>query len=568
MQLVDRVNAASSSHSPTLGKGQANGLGATAELRPLGDPSPVAPVVLAILDGWGYRPEVDYNAIRNATTPVMDALWHAYPHTLIEASGGAVGLPDHQMGNSEVGHLTIGSGRIIRQELVRIGQAVRNGSIAANPALNDLADTLLAEGGTLHLIGLCSDGGVHSHVDHLGGLLRWAAGRGLTDVCIHVVTDGRDTATNSAPGFLATIERQIAEAGVGRIASLCGRYWAMDRDNRWDRTEKAYLLLTEESPLSSFSPAEILEASYAAGITDEFLEPVRLAPGLISAGDGLVCFNFRPDRVRQLVRALVLEPFEGFERRRIEPLHLVTFTQYEKGLPVAVAFPPESLDGLLGQVISDNGLRQFRTAETEKYPHVTYFMNGGIEQAFPGEDRHLVPSPRVATYDQAPAMSAETLTDSCVAAIKKGIYSLVVINYANPDMVGHTGLMEATTQAIATVDGCVGRLVEATNRMGGTLLITADHGNAELMQGPDGRPWTAHTTNPVPVILVEGEKRKLPGHGTDVHLREHGGLADIAPTLLAILGLPKPERMTGESLILPAGASPVVTSPLTRTLRV
>ena len=568
MQLVDRVNAASSSHSPTLGKGQANGLGATAELRPLVDPSPVAPVVLAILDGWGYRPEVDYNAIRNATTPVMDALWHAYPHTLIEASGGAVGLPDGQMGNSEVGHLTIGSGRIIRQELVRIGQAVRNGSIAANPALNDLADTLLAEGGTLHLIGLCSDGGVHSHVDHLGGLLHWAAGRGLTDVCVHVVTDGRDTATNSAPGFLATIERQIAEAGVGRIASLCGRYWAMDRDNRWDRTEKAYLLLTEESPLSSFSPAEILEASYAAGITDEFLEPVRLAPGVISAGDGLVCFNFRPDRVRQLVRALVLEPFQGFERRRIEPLHLVTFTQYEKGLPVAVAFPPESLDGLLGQVISDNGLRQFRTAETEKYPHVTYFMNGGIEQAFPGEDRHLVPSPRVATYDQAPAMSAETLTDSCLAAIKKGIYSLVVINYANPDMVGHTGLMEATTQAIATVDGCVGRLVEATNRMGGTLLITADHGNAELMQGPDGRPWTAHTTNPVPVILVEGEKRKLPGHGTDVHLREHGGLADIAPTLLAILGLPKPERMTGESLILPAGASPVVTSPVTRTLRV
>ena len=568
MPLADRVNAASSSHSPTLGKGPANGLGATAELRPLGDPSPVAPVVLAILDGWGYRPEVDYNAIRNATTPVMDALWHAYPHTLIEASGGAVGLPDGQMGNSEVGHLTIGSGRIIRQELVRIGQAVRNGSIAANPALNDLADTLLAEGGTLHLIGLCSDGGVHSHVDHLGGLLHWAAGRGLTDVCVHVVTDGRDTATNSAPGFLATIERQIAEAGVGRIASLCGRYWAMDRDNRWDRTEKAYLLLTEESPLSSFSPAEILEASYAAGITDEFLEPVRLAPGVISAGDGLVCFNFRPDRVRQLVRALVLEPFQGFERRRIEPLHLVTFTQYEKALPVAVAFPPESLDGLLGQVISDNGLRQFRTAETEKYPHVTYFMNGGIEQAFPGEDRHLVPSPRVATYDQAPAMSAETLTDSCLAAIKKGIYSLVVINYANPDMVGHTGLMEATTQAIATVDGCVGRLVEATNRMGGTLLITADHGNAELMQGPDGRPWTAHTTNPVPVILVEGEKRKLPGHGTDVHLREHGGLADIAPTLLAILGLPKPERMTGESLILPAGASPVATTPLPRTLRV
>ena len=567
MPLADRVNVASSSHHSTLGKGPTNGLGATAELPPLAHPSPVAPVVLAILDGWGYRPESDHNAIRSATTPVMDALWHAYPHTLIEASGGAVGLPDEQMGNSEVGHLTIGSGRIIRQELVRIGQAVRNGSIAANPALNGLADTLLADGGTLHLIGLCSDGGVHSHVDHLGGLLRWAAGRGLTDVCVHVVTDGRDTATNSAPAFLATIEGQIAAAGVGRIATLCGRYWAMDRDNRWDRTEKAYRLLTEEAPLQGSTPREIIEASYAAGITDEFLEPVRLSSGLIRSGDGLVCFNFRPDRVRQLIRALVVEEFSGFERQRIEPLHVVTFTQYEKGLPVAVAFPPESLDGLLGQVISDHGLRQFRTAETEKYPHVTYFMNGGIEQAFPGEDRHLVPSPRVATYDQAPAMSADTLTDSCIAAIQKGIYSLVVINYANPDMVGHTGLMEATTEAIATVDHCVGRLVEATNRMGGTLLITADHGNAELMQGPDGRPWTAHTTNPVPVILVEGEKRKLPGHGTDVHLREHGGLADIAPTLLAILGLPKPERMTGESLIIPAVTS-TVASPATQTLRV
>jgi len=567
MPLADRVNVASSSHHSTHGKGPTNGLGATAELPPPAHSSPIAPVVLAILDGWGYRPESDHNAIRSATTPVMDALWHAYPHTLIEASGGAVGLPDEQMGNSEVGHLTIGSGRIIRQELVRIGQAVRNGSIAANAALNGLADTLLADGGTLHLIGLCSDGGVHSHVDHLGGLLRWAAGRGLTDVCVHVVTDGRDTATNSAPGFLATIERQISEAGVGRIATLCGRYWAMDRDNRWERTEKAYRLLTEDAPLNPSTPGEIIEAAYAAGITDEFLEPVRLSSGLIRPGDGLVCFNFRPDRVRQLIRALVVEDFSSFERQRIEPLHVVTFTQYEKGLPVAVAFPPESLDGLLGQVISDHGLRQFRTAETEKYPHVTYFMNGGIEQAFPGEDRHLVPSPRVATYDQAPAMSAATLTDSCVSAIQKGIYSLVVINYANPDMVGHTGLMEATTEAIATVDHCVGRLVEATNRMGGTLLITADHGNAELMQGPDGRPWTAHTTNPVPVILVEGEKRKLPGHGTDVHLREHGGLADIAPTLLAILGLPKPERMTGESLITPAVASPE-TSPALRTLRV
>ena len=513
----------------------------------------VAPVVLAILDGWGYSPADAHNAIRAAETPVMDALWHAYPHTLIEASGGAVGLPDDQMGNSEVGHLTIGSGRIIRQELVRIGQAVKDGSLAANASLNALADSLQASGGSLHLIGLCSDGGVHSHIDHLGGLLHWAASRGLRSVCVHVVTDGRDTAPSSALAFIEAIEGQIKAAGVGQITTLCGRYWAMDRDNRWDRTEKAYRLLCEPGAISDATPAAILQQSYADGITDEFLEPVRLAAGLVQAGDGVVCFNFRPDRVRQLIRALVLEDFEPFARERISPLEVVTFTQYEKGLPVAVAFPPESLDGLLGQVVSEAGLRQFRTAETEKYPHVTYFMNGGIEQAFPGEDRHLVPSPRVSTYDQAPAMSAEQLTDNCIAAINKGIYALVVINYANPDMVGHTGQMDATQEAIAMVDRCVGRLMEATNRMGGTLLITADHGNAELMEGPDGRAWTAHTTNPVPVILVEGERRKLPGHGTAVQLREGGGLADVAPTLLEILGLEKPDLMSGCSLISPVG---------------
>ena len=532
-----------------------------------GGSNPVAPVVLCILDGWGYRHEDAHNAIRAAETPVMDALWHAYPHTLIQASGADVGLPDDQMGNSEVGHLTIGAGRIIRQELVRIGQAVRDGSIAANPELNALADRLLAKGGCLHLIGLCSDGGVHSHVEHLGGLLNWAASRGLTDVCIHVITDGRDTPTQSAPGFVAAIEAQIAAAGVGRISTICGRYWAMDRDNRWDRTEKAYRLLTETGEIMPASAQEVLQSSYADGVTDEFLEPTRLAAGTIEAGDGLICFNFRPDRVRQLVRALVLPEFDGFERQRIDNLQVVTFTQYEAGLPVAVAFPPESLDGLLGQVVSEAGLRQFRTAETEKYPHVTYFMNGGIEQPYPGEDRHLVPSPRVATYDQAPAMSAEQLTDNCIAAINKGIYALVVINYANPDMVGHTGEMEATIEAIGAVDRSVGRLMEATNRMGGTLLVTADHGNAELMEGADGRPWTAHTTNPVPVILVEGEKRKLPGHGNAVQLREGGGLADIAPTLLEILGLPQPARMTGQSLVVPVG-QPATPSRIPQTLGV
>ncbi|EAU74716.1 phosphoglyceromutase [Synechococcus sp. RS9916] len=507
-------------------------------------------MVLAILDGWGHRDSETHNAIRHASTPVMDALWHAYPHSLIQASGAHVGLPDAQMGNSEVGHLTIGAGRIIRQELVRISETVRQGELAQTPALAQLAQSLQANGGTLHLMGLCSNGGVHSHVDHLCGLLRWAAEAGIARVAIHAITDGRDTPTQSAPTFLKQVEDAIQTAGVGEIASLCGRYWAMDRDQRWERTSKAYSLFTDPSLGCSNAPvSEVLQNSYDAGVTDEFLEPVRLSDAFLKDGDGLVVFNFRPDRARQLVQALTVDGFAGFERQHKPRLDVVTFTQYEAGLPVTIAFPPESLDQLLGQVVSEHGLKQYRTAETEKYPHVTYFLNGGIEQPLAGEDRHLVPSPRVATYDEAPAMSADVLTDSCIAAIERGEYSLVVINYANPDMVGHTGVMTAATEAIQTVDHCIGRLLDAVGRMGGTLLITADHGNAELMEGPDGQAWTAHTTNPVPVILVEGEKRKLAGMGNSIRLRENGGLADIAPTLLQILGLPKPKAMSGSTLI-------------------
>ena len=510
----------------------------------------VAPVVLAILDGWGYRDQDSHNAIRTASTPVMDALWHAYPHSLIEASGAHVGLPDDQMGNSEVGHLTIGAGRIIRQELVRISETVRNNELSNISALTDLGQSLQRNQGTLHLLGLCSDGGVHSHVDHLCGLLRWAADMGIARVAIHAITDGRDTPTESAPGYLQQVQTAIESTGVGEIASLCGRYWAMDRDHRWERTAKAYTLLTDPSvPLSDLDAQAALQASYKAGITDEFLEPVRLTDAVFNDGDGLVMFNFRPDRARQLVQAITVNSFDGFDRSHQPKLEVVTFTQYESGLPVTVAFPPESLDHLLGQVVSEHGLKQYRTAETEKYPHVTYFLNGGIEQPLEGEDRHLVPSPRVATYDEAPAMSADVLTDSCIAAIERGHYSLVVINYANPDMVGHTGVMDAATEAIQTVDHCIGRLLDAVGRMGGTLLITADHGNAELMQGPDGQAWTAHTTNPVPVILVEGEKRKVAGMGNAIRLRNDGGLADIAPTLLQLLELPKPEAMSGSSLI-------------------
>ncbi len=518
----------------------------------------IAPVVLAILDGWGHREEKVNNAIKNAHTPVMDALWHAYPHTLIEASGADVGLPDEQMGNSEVGHLTIGAGRVIQQELVRISNTVRKDGLKDTPALQNLAKGLKKNRGTLHLIGLCSDGGVHSHLNHLGGLLEWAEATGLSKVAVHAITDGRDTPTRSAVGFLDFIEKKLKSTGIGELASLCGRYWAMDRDSRWERTSKAYELYTNpEFSLLESSAQEVLATSYSNDTTDEFLEPVRLTSSYLKDGDGLIMFNFRPDRARQLIQALTLKEFDSFPTRYQPKLDVVTFTQYEADLPVSVAFPPESLDHLLGQVVAEHGLRQYRTAETEKYPHVTYFLNGGIEKPLAGEDRHLVPSPRVATYDLSPEMAADALTESCISAIESGIYSLIVINYANPDMVGHTGIMGAATKAIETVDCCIGRLLESTGKMSGTLLITADHGNAELMEGPDGQAWTAHTTNPVPVILVEGEKRKLAGHGNAIHLREGGGLADIAPTILQLLELPKPIAMTGFSLIATVEAASV-----------
>jgi 2,3-bisphosphoglycerate-independent phosphoglycerate mutase len=525
----------------------------------------IAPVVLTILDGWGHRDEQENNAIRQGDTPVMEALWHAYPHTLIQASGSHVGLPDQQMGNSEVGHLTIGAGRIIRQELVRISETVRNDQLKNTPELQNLAKRVKAAGSTLHLLGLCSDGGVHSHVNHLCGVIRWAAEAGITKVAVHVITDGRDTPTQSAPGYVKAVQDSIQSTGVGTIASLCGRYWAMDRDQRWERTNKAYRLYTDPSiDVDQRQPEDILTDSYGDGITDEFLEPVRLQNTVMQDGDALLMFNFRPDRARQIIQALCLKDFEGFDREHTPALDILTFTQLEQNLPVSVAFPPEPLNNLLGQVVSEAGLLQYRTAETEKYPHVTYFMNGGIEQPLQGEERHLVPSPRVATYDLSPAMSADELTTSCIKAIETRKYALIVINYANPDMVGHTGMMDAAKEAIQTVDTCIGRLLNAIGREGGSMLITADHGNAELMQGTDGQAWTAHTTNPVPVILVEGEQRKIPGHGNSITLRDNGGLADIAPTLLQILDLPQPSAMTGNSLIAPM--SNIDPSPLSARL--
>ena len=511
---------------------------------------PQSPVVLAILDGWGSRENISNNAIKSANTPIMDSLWHAYPHTLINASGSYVGLPDGQMGNSEVGHLTIGSGRIIQQELVRITDIIKNHQLSQVNELKEVADTLKKNNSTLHITGLCSDGGVHSHIDHLIGLIHWAAENGLKKVAIHVITDGRDTPAKSASKYLNQIEACINKLNIGEIASICGRYWMMDRNLLWDRTEKSYANLTDpEIKKTNISPQDYIKKSYDKNITDEFMEPIRISENYLKDGDCLICFNFRPDRARQIIKSLSFKEFSDFNRKVVPNVDLVTFTQYDSTFPVKVAFPPESLNNFIGQIVSENGLKQYRTAETEKYPHVTYFFNGGVEIPLPGEERHLIPSPRVATYDMKPEMSAEELTITCSKAIKSGNYAFVVVNFANPDMVGHTGNMNATITAIETVDKCIGEIVNATGQMGGSILITADHGNAELMKGPTGEPWTAHTTNKVPLIFIEGEKRKIPNMGNEIYLRDNAGLADIAPTLLQLLNLPIPPEMTGKSLI-------------------
>ncbi len=514
--------------------------------------APVAPVVLVILDGWGYCEQTRGNAIAAAKTPVMDSLWAAYPHTLIHTSGKAVGLPEGQMGNSEVGHLNIGAGRVVPQELVRISDAVEDGSILNNPALVKICQEVRDRHSKLHLVGLCSEGGVHSHITHLFGLLDLAKDQQISEVCIHAITDGRDTAPIEGVKAIGQLQDYLDKVGVGRIATLSGRYYAMDRDHRWDRVKLAYDVMTQDGAGDGRQAVSVLQAAYNEGVTDEFILPLRLAPGAIAPGDGVIFFNFRPDRARQLTQAFISPKFDGFERKQITPLSFATFTQYDPDLPVGVAFEPQNLSNILGEVIANRGLQQFRTAETEKYAHVTYFFNGGLEEPFVGEDRELVSSPMVATYDQAPAMSAAAVTDVAIAAIEKCIYSLVVINYANPDMVGHTGQIEATITALQTVDRCLGRLLASITKVGGTTIITADHGNAEHMLDDAGNPWTAHTTNPVPLILVEGERVKIPGHGTNVILRSDGRLADIAPTILDILQLPQPVEMTGRSLLKPA----------------
>jgi 2,3-bisphosphoglycerate-independent phosphoglycerate mutase len=500
------------------------------------------PVMLMIMDGWGWRDEVADNAVRQARTPNFDRLWASCPNALLVTSGKDVGLPPGQMGNSEVGHLNIGAGRVVMQDLPRIGEALASGEIEQQPALQDFIARLKGSCGACHLMGLVSPGGVHSHQDHAVDLAKIIADAGIP-VFVHIWTDGRDTPPQSAGDdvarFLAALPREVA------IATVCGRYYAMDRDKRWERVGKAYAAMVDaEGPRFADASAVIADA-YGQKKYDEFIMPAVIGDYAgMSDGDGILSFNFRADRVREILGAMLDPAFAGFPRpRTVKFATAVGMTQYSEALDkfMQSIFPPQSLTKILGEVVAAAGRTQLRSAETEKYPHVTYFLNGGREEPFPGEDRIMVPSPKVATYDLQPEMSAPELTDKIVAAIDSGKYDLIVLNYANTDMVGHTGSLPAAIKAVETVDTALGRIAEAIERAGGALLVTADHGNCEMMRDPvTGEPHTAHTTNPVPLFLIGAQNRAL---------MTQGRLADIAPTLLELMDLPKPPEMTGTSLL-------------------
>jgi 2,3-bisphosphoglycerate-independent phosphoglycerate mutase len=505
------------------------------------------PVMLVVLDGWGWREDAADNAVLQADTPVFDRLWDTCPHNLLHTSGEDVGLPAGQMGNSEVGHLNIGAGRVVMQELPRISTAIATHEIEHAPALVNLITRLKQSGGTCHLMGLVSPGGVHSHQDHGAALARILAQNGVPTL-VHVFTDGRDTPPRAAADYVARLATALPQSV--RIVTVDGRYYAMDRDKRWDRVEKAYnAVVSAEGPRFADAPSAIADA-YAADVSDEFIVPAVIGDYRgMRDGDGILSFNFRADRVREILGALLDPKFSGFARHRtIRFAAAAGMTEYSEELNafLETIFPTDNLANVLGEVVAAAGRTQMRMAETEKYPHVTYFLNGGREQPYAGEDRLMVPSPKVATYDLKPEMSAPELTDKAVEAIGSGKYDLIVLNYANPDMVGHTGSLTAAIRAVETVDASLGRLVEAIRKAGGALLVTADHGNCELMRDPaTGGPHTAHTTNPVPLLLY--------GAG-DVALQE-GRLADLAPTLLQLLNLPQPTQMTGVSLMQPKAAA-------------
>ncbi len=500
------------------------------------------PLVLMILDGFGIAPE-EGNAIVAAKHPNLDRILKENPVTKIGASGMDVGLPDGQMGNSEVGHTNIGAGRIVYQELTRITKSAQEGDMEKNPALVSAMQSAKDNGKALHFMGLLSDGGVHSHNSHLYALLKMAKNMGLTKVYVHCFLDGRDVPPSSGKSYVEELQGKLAELGVGKVATVMGRYYAMDRDNRWERVEKAYAAMVYGEGEKAPCPVCAVQNSYDKEVTDEFVVPV-VCDGTepISEGDSVIFYNFRPDRAREITRTLVDPDFSGFERKRgFFPVHYVCMTQYDATMPnVDVAYKPESLENTFGEYISKNGMTQLRIAETEKYAHVTFFFNGGVEKQYPGEDRILVKSPAVATYDLQPEMSAYEVTDKMVEAVKSGKYDALILNYANCDMVGHTGVFEAAVKAVEAVDTCLGRVVDAVKEMGGCVLLTADHGNADKMIDDDGTPFTAHTTNPVPFCVIN----------YPCNLREGGRLADIAPTMLKVLGLPQPNEMTGESIIL------------------
>lgn len=543
-----------------------------------------APVALVILDGWGIAPRGDANAVLLAETPNFDRLWQQYPHTMLSASGEDVGLPPGIMGNSEVGHLNLGCGRVVRQEVSRINEAIDDGSFFENAALIEIMERLRGTGGRLHLLGLTSDGLVHSAEKHYLALLEMARRRELTGdrVLVHAILDGRDTAPRSAPACLETLQEAIGRLGVGRIATVTGRYYAMDRDNRWERVRRAYELFTGGKGYRSGTAAEAVQAAYDRGETDEFVSPTVIVSaqsgparttttgrasttpdgparttttgaasatlagpdGVISDGDAVIVFNFRADRGRQIVRAFIEKDFDGFVRGAAPDMRIATMTPYDARFDVPCAFrPPERMREILGETISLAGRRQLRVAETEKYPHVTYFFNGGDERPFEGEDRILVPSPRdVATYDEKPEMSAPEVAARVADALRGGGYAFVLVNFANPDMVGHTGSLPAAVAAVETVDRCLGEVMDAVRSAGGGAIVTADHGNAEMMVDPaTSAPHTAHTTNPVPLILVDDKRETGP-------LRTGGRLADVAPTVLSMMGISRSESMSGTDL--------------------
>ena len=499
------------------------------------------PVLLCIMDGFGKNESTYGNAIAAAKKPNLDKIVSENPMTFIGASGLDVGLPDGQMGNSEVGHTNIGAGRVVYQELTRITKSIQDGDFFTNEALVGAMENCKKNSSALHLMGLMSDGGVHSHNTHLYGIMELAKRSGVDKVYIHCFMDGRDVPPTSGKDYLAELYKKCDEIGVGEIATVMGRYYAMDRDNRWERVVKAYKAMTEGEGVKFDCACKMMEESYANDVTDEFIVPAVSEKAVpVKDNDSIVFFNFRPDRAREITRAFVDPAFSGFEREQLKGLYYVCMTQYDATMPnVHVAFKPESLENTFGEYISDKGLKQLRIAETEKYAHVTFFFNGGVEKQYPGEDRILVKSPAVATYDLQPEMSAYEVTDKLLAAIDSDKYDAVIMNFANPDMVGHTGVFDAAVKAVEAVDTCVGKIVDAVAAKGGVTLITADHGNADKMYEADGSPFTAHTTNPVPFIVV----------GYPCELREGGRLCDIAPTMLKIMGLEQPKEMTGVSII-------------------